>query len=70
MQSARAPLGGVVGRKQRSATYTTSLPGAPAGEYVVFLFDTDFEKRTGFVETITVAREKDGSWRIAGYYIR
>jgi hypothetical protein len=22
------------------------------------------------VETITPAREKDGSWRVAGYYIR
>jgi hypothetical protein len=70
-QSARGSLGKITSRKQRSATYTRSLPGgAPDGEYVVILYDTDLEKRAAAVETVTAAREKDGSWRIAGYYIR
>lgn len=69
--SARDPLGKVTSRKQRSATFTRTLPGgAPEGEYVVLVFDTDLEKHSGGIETVTAAREKDGAWRVAGYYIR
>lgn len=70
VSSARSPFGAVVSRKVRSATYTKTLPGAPDGEYVVILYDTSFEKKAAAVETVTPAREKDGSWKVAGYYIR
>lgn len=70
VSSARGPLGAVVSRKVRSATYTKTLPGAPDGEYVVILYDTSFAKKAAAVETVTPAREKDGSWKVAGYYIR
>ena len=48
----------------------TSLPGAPDGEYRVFQFDTSFEHKQTAVETVTAVLETDGSWRIAGYFIR
>ena len=70
VDAARAPLGPVVARKLRSATYTHALPGAPAGDYVVIQFDTRFENRPLSVETVTPMREKDGSWKVAGYFIR
>ncbi len=66
----RGPLGVVISRKVRSATYTRSLPGAPAGEYVVIQYDTRFENRPLCVETVTPMREKDGNWKVAGYFIR
>ena len=70
VQSVREPLGVVVGRKIRAMNYARVLPGAPEGEYVVIQFDTRFENRPLSVETVTPMREKDGSWKVSGYFIR
>jgi Protein of unknown function (DUF4019) len=70
LTSVRAPLGKVVSRKLRGATFTTSLPGAPAGEYVVIEYDTDFESRKSATERVTPMKDADGAWRVSGYYIR
>jgi hypothetical protein len=37
----------------KSATDTTSLPGAPDDEWVVIEFDTVFENKRATVETVT-----------------
>jgi hypothetical protein len=66
----RKPLGRVLSRKLISKTYTTSLPGAPDGDYVVIQCETAFENKSNAVETITPMLDKDGTWRVAGYYIR
>ena len=50
--------------------YTTTLPGAPDGEYVVIQYQTSFERKKSAIETVTPMRDKDGKWRVAGYYIR
>lgn len=66
----RQPHGPVVLRKLRSATYSTTIPGAPAGEYVVLVYDVHFERRPGTVETLTPMRQPDGAWRVSGYFMR
>ncbi|HWJ36723.1 MAG TPA: DUF4019 domain-containing protein [Steroidobacteraceae bacterium] len=68
--NARSPLGSLTSRKVKSALYTRSLPGAPDGEYVVIQFDTNFEQRKGANELVTPVLEKDGSWKVSGYFIR
>ena len=70
LDSVRGPLGVAISRKLRSATYTRALPGAPEGEYVVIQYDTRFENRPQSVETVTPMREKNGTWKVAGYHIR
>lgn len=70
MQSLRAPLGRVIVRRMKTAEYKTSLPGAPDGEYVVIQFDTKFENKSAAVETITPMLDKDGTWRVSGYFIK
>jgi len=70
VRSARSPFGALKSRKLRSATFKTSLPGAPDGEYVVIQYDTRFEKKEAAVETVTPMREKDGSWKVSGYFVR
>ena len=70
MKAHRSPLGAMKARKVKSATFARSLPGAPDGEYVVIQFDTQFENKASAVETVTPMREKDGSWRVSGYYIK
>lgn len=66
----RKPLGKVVSRTVKSSTHTTSLPGAPAGEYVVVQFETVFEHKASAVETITPMLDGDGTWRVSGYFIQ
>ena len=70
MQGVRAPLGAVKSRKLKSAQFTKSLPGAPDGEYVVVQFETQFENKESAIETVTPLKEKDGAWRVSGYYIK
>jgi Protein of unknown function (DUF4019) len=66
----RDPLGKVVSRKLKNAQYTKTLPGAPDGEYVVIQFDTSFEHKQSAVETVTPMLDKDGKWRVSGYFIK
>lgn len=66
----RTPLGNLVSRKLKSATYTKSLPGAPDGEYVVLQFDTSFANKKVAIETVTPMLDKDGKWKVSGYFIK
>jgi hypothetical protein len=70
LQGVRKPLGSVIQRQLKSKQYSTTLPGAPDGEYVVIQYDTSFENKKSSVETVTPMREHDGRWRVSGYYIR
>jgi len=66
----RKPLGALVSRKLKSAQYATSLPGAPDGKYVVIQYDSSFQNKSSAVETVTPMLDKDGQWRVSGYYIK
>lgn len=67
-QEARASLGPVVKRKLRTSRHARNLPNAPEGEYVVIENDTRFEARL-VTETVTLMKQPDGAWRVAGYFI-
>jgi hypothetical protein len=70
VEAVRKPLGKIITRKLSTKTYTTSLPGVPDGEYVVIQFNTSFENKKSAIETITPMKDKDGKWRVSGYYIK
>ncbi|HLA00971.1 MAG TPA: DUF4019 domain-containing protein [Thermodesulfovibrionales bacterium] len=70
LESFRNPLGVVLSRNLKSKKYTKTLPGAPDGEYVVIQYETSFKNKQHATETITPMRDKDGKWRVSGYYIR
>lgn len=70
MQTIRKPLGKTLSRVLKSKQYLTSLPGAPDGEYVVIQFQTSFEHKKSAIETITPMKDKNGKWRVSGYYIK
>lgn len=67
--AARNPMGNMVSRQLVQATYTTSLPGAPDGEYVVLQFKTSFKNKANAIETVTPMLDR-GQWRVSGYYVR
>jgi len=70
LRASRDPFGKMVSRKLKSATYAKTLPGAPDGEYVVIQYESSFEHKQAAVETVTPMLDKDGTWRVSGYYIK
>jgi len=70
VSGARGPLGALKSRTLQSATLASSLPGAPDGEYVVVQYASSFENKASAIETVTPMKDKDGTWRVSGYFIR
>ena len=66
----RQPLGERMFRVAEVCQTTESLPGAPAGKYVVMRFSASFADCKSAVETVTFVHEADGMWRAAGYFIK
>jgi len=71
LQKARGPLGALDQRSIFQTTFDKKLPdGGPEGEYALVMYRTAFAKKADSVETVTLEREKDGVWRVIGYFIR
>ena len=68
--SLRDPLGEVVSRDLFHDQFTTTLPGMPDGRYLVMRYVTRFANKAHAVESITLMAESDGTWRVAGYFIK
>lgn len=66
----RKPLGKVKTRQLDSKKYTTALPNAPAGQYVVLQYKVSFANGKTAIETITPMLGKDKKWRVSGYYVK
>lgn len=64
----RDMVGELDSRKFKSAQATKTLPGAPDGDYVVLQFDASFTQKAAAVETVVMSQE--GTWKVAGYFIR
>jgi hypothetical protein len=69
MSLLRTPLGKTLSRELIFQEYTTSVQGAPDGEYVVIHYKTSFENNTSARETIRSRLDNDNRWRVVGYYI-
>jgi len=70
MEPFRKPLGALVSRTLKSTLYTTTAPGAPDGQYVIIQYDSSFQNKKSAVETVTPMLDKDGKWRVSGYFIK
>lgn len=70
LESVRIPFGKLKLRKFKTTAYTKTLPGAPDGKYVVIQYETTFDKKKSAIETVTPMMEKDGQWKVSGYFIR
>jgi hypothetical protein len=69
LEKARAGTGALVSRELIDASYTTTVPGAPDGQYVVLHYAASFANRQQAEETLTLSLAK-GYWRVNGYYIK
>jgi uncharacterized protein DUF4019 len=67
LAGARQPFGKVVSRELAGREIKTDIPGAPAGQYALVGFNTNFEHKPDIVETVTMILEQDGQWKVVGY---
>jgi hypothetical protein len=65
-----APFGKIKKRELTLSKYRNSLPGVIDGDYVVLKYKTKFEKKAHATETVTLMKEKDNKWYVAGYFIK
>ena len=70
LQASRVPLGGVMSRTLKAATYSHTLAGAPDGEYVLIQYETRFASKSLAIETLTIMKDQDTRWKVAGYFIK
>ena len=69
LQGVRQPLGATISRQLETKEYKTSVPGSPDGEYVIIQYQTSFSNKKSAVETVTSMLDRDGIWKVAGYFI-
>jgi hypothetical protein len=70
LKAVRPPLGKVQARALLNVDYKTKMPGAPDGHYVIIQYRTSFKNKSEAIETITPLLDKDGTWRVSGYFIK
>ena len=70
LESVRGPLGPLLSRALDDRNYTTALPNAPEGEYVIIIYNSAYTQLEEAVETVTMVKTKAGEWRAVGYYVR
>jgi hypothetical protein len=70
VEKTRAGTGALQSRDLIDASYATTVPGGPTGQYVILHYRSTFANRPDeAVETLTLAFAK-GYWRVSGYYIK
>jgi len=69
LSAARSSFGGLKSRKIIASTFSKTLPGASNGTYIIFEFDTAFEKQVSASETLAMIKVGDDVWRVAAYII-
>jgi Protein of unknown function (DUF4019) len=69
IEKTRAGTGALLARELMDASFTTTVPGAPEGEYVVLHYGASFADRQEAVETVILSFAK-GYWRVNGYNIK
>ncbi len=70
LNQVRAPLGAAGNRTLMGSIYQTDVPNAPKGEYVVIQYKTAFTSAGLVIETVTPMLDKDGKWRVSGYFVK
>jgi Protein of unknown function (DUF4019) len=66
----RKPLGKNLSHKVAGAKYSTTMPGAPDGHYVMMKLNSSFENKKDAEETLVMMLDKDNHWRVSGYFVK
>jgi hypothetical protein len=70
IEAIRSSMGTVVTRALASTSFHTEVPGLPdKGDYVLLVYRTTYTGSPSATERVTMSREADGVYRVAGYVI-
>ena len=70
LQSEQGTLGPLVSRVPQDRTPTATLPDAPVGEYVVITYASVYTQLEDAIETVTMVKADDGTWRPLSYEVQ
>jgi hypothetical protein len=70
VSAVRKLMGKVKVRETASKEFHAELPGVPDGEYVIIKYRSSFANKRNTVELVTTAKDADGEWRVAGYFVK
>jgi hypothetical protein len=66
--TARKPLGKLKWRKLTNISLIRSMEGLPDNSGAILKYQSSFENREDVFETIGLVLEREGDWRVAGYF--
>jgi hypothetical protein len=66
----RGPMGAIKTRTALKTSFQRTFPGVPAGDYAEVSYNTSFVNNAHGHESLTLERERDGKWRVVGYFVR
>ena len=69
MGKLRTPLGKLEARSVYVVEAQKNPPRSPEGQYLRLKYNTSFAKRKMTIETVALFLEKDGGYKVAGYFI-
>jgi len=69
LNKARNLSGDLVQRVQKSASYATEAKDSPEGEYIMLIYESDFQRAEDVSEYVTLMLEGD-EWKVAGYFMQ
>ncbi len=67
---ARSPFEPFGDRTRVLAQYTTQLPNAPPGQYVLLQYQTNVAGGRRVIETVVPMLDSAQTWRVSGYFVR
>jgi Protein of unknown function (DUF4019) len=70
VRKARTPFEPFGTRREIMARYTTEVPGAPPGRYVLIQYQTSVAGDRAVIETIVPVWDGERGWRVSGYFVR
>jgi len=70
VKNARGPYEPFGTRAQVAARYTTTIPNAPPGQYVITQYRTGVAGGASVIETVVAVQDGKRGWRVSGYFIR
>ncbi len=66
----RAQLGKSESRKLSLSQALKDPPNAPAGDYLILQYTSNFAKKNDAVETVVMGVDADKQWRTSGYFVK
>ena len=69
MKKLRQQYGKVQSREFKGSTFDVNPPGLPAGEHETLRFAVKLARRGRAGEVVSLIMQKDGEWRVSGYYL-